>query len=103
MKKQKLLEDFIGETTQLQNEIAQLKQNISVKEQHFFEVESANNVLRAQIMELTQRLQSLNSVLQIAEEVSGFDVEIPEVPLMEPWQVQYPVQTITASADFFEY
>lgn len=105
MRKQKLMEDLVNEASQLQNENGQLRQSISINSERYSQVESANNVLRAQAMELTERLRSLNSVLQIVEEVSGLDMDIPEIPdpLMKPWQLPCPVQPIMASADMFEY
>ncbi|KAF5741527.1 putative Ocs element-binding factor [Tripterygium wilfordii] len=103
MKKQKQLEDLINEGSQLQNEINQLTQSINTTSQRYVEIESGNNVLRAQAMELTDRLRSLNSVLHIVEEVSGMAVEIPEIPdpLLKPWHVPCPLQPIMASAEMF--
>ncbi|XP_065860333.1 bZIP transcription factor 53 [Euphorbia lathyris] len=105
MRKQKQMEDLVNEASQLQNENGKLIQNINISSEHYAQVESANNVLRAQAMELTERLRSLNSVLQIVEEVSGLTMEIPEIPdpLLRPWQLPCPVQPIMASADMFEY
>ncbi|XP_015868637.3 bZIP transcription factor 53 [Ziziphus jujuba] len=106
MRKQKQLEDLTSEVSQLEIANNQLRQSINAKEQTFIHVESANNVLRAQAMELTDRLRSLNSVLQIVEDVSGLMVDIPEIPeiadpLLKPWQVPYSTHPITASADMF--
>ncbi|KAB1210130.1 Ocs element-binding factor 1 [Morella rubra] len=103
VRKQKQLEDLTNEVSRLQMGNSQLVQSINAKEQAYVAFESANNVLRAQTMELTDRLRSLNSVLQIIEEVSGFAVDIPEIPdpLLNPWQLQCPIQPIMASADTF--
>ncbi|OAY48756.1 bZIP transcription factor 53 [Manihot esculenta] len=105
MRKQKMLEDLVNEASLLQNENSRLRQNINDNTQRYVEIESANNVLRAQAMELTERLRSMNSVLQIVEEVSGLAVEIPEIPdpLLKPWQLPCPVQPIMASADILQY
>ena len=75
MRKQKQLEDLTGETSRLQMAINQIQQSINAKEQAYVQVESANNVLRAQAMELTDRLRSLNFVLQIVEDVISLSVE----------------------------
>ncbi|CAB4291892.1 unnamed protein product [Prunus armeniaca] len=101
MKKQKQMDDLTSEITRLEMSNNQLQQGIEVKERGYSEIESRNNVMRAQVMELTDRLQSLNSVLQIFEEVSGLAVDIPEIPdpLLRPWQVSYPTQLIPASSD----
>ncbi|KAF8006663.1 hypothetical protein BT93_K0848 [Corymbia citriodora subsp. variegata] len=100
-KKQKQVEDLLGQVSELQNANSQIAQNINVTTQKYMEIESANNVLRAQLMELTDRLRSLNSVLQVVELVSGLALDIPEVPdpLMKPWQLPCPIQPIPVSAD----
>ncbi|XP_021805160.1 bZIP transcription factor 53 [Prunus avium] len=103
MKKQKQMDDLTSEITRLEMSNNQLQQGIEVKERGYAEIESRNNVMRAQVMELTDRLQSLNSALQIFEEVSGLAVDIPEIPdpLLRPWQLSYPTQLISASSDMF--
>lgn len=100
MRKQKQLEDFTGEVSRLQISNNQILQSISAKEQAFVQVDNMNNVLRAQAMELTDRLRSLNSVLQIVEEVSGLAMDIPEIPdpLLKPWELSRPVLPV---ADMF--
>ncbi|GMJ01023.1 basic region/leucine zipper motif 53 [Hibiscus trionum] len=104
VRKQKQLEDFVNEVSALQKDIGQLSEKINVATQRYIEMENGNNVLRAQAMELTERLRSLNSVLHIVEEVSGYAVDIPEIPdpLMKPWQLPCPIQPIMASADVLE-
>lgn len=94
LKKQKLIGDLLGQVTRLKNENSQLVHSIDQTSQMFIEVESKNNVLRAQVMELTDRLASLNSVLRIMEEVSGFPIDIPEIPdmILKPWQLPSSVQ-----------
>lgn len=96
MRKQQQLDELISQVTQLKTENAIIAQKIDASSQVYIAVESENNVLRAQIMELTDRLRSLNSVLQIVEEVSGLAMDIPEIPenLLEPWQLPCPVQQI---------
>lgn len=98
MRKQKQLEDLTDEVTRLQLSNRDLMQKINAKEQNYGAIESANNVLRAQHAELTDRLRSLNSVLQMMEEMSGFSVDIPEIPdsMMNPWQLNRPIQPIMA-------
>jgi len=105
MRKQKQVEDFVNEASQLKNENSRIMQNIDVVSQRYMEIESANNVLRAQAMELTDRLQSLNSVLQIVEDVSGLGLDIPEIPdpLLRPWQLPCPGHPIMASNDMFQF
>ncbi|KAM3687355.1 hypothetical protein ACB098_10G071700 [Castanea mollissima] len=98
MRKQKQLEDLTDEVTRLQLSNRDLVQKINAKERNYGAIESASNVLRAQHAELTDRLRSLNSVLQMIEEMSGFSVDIPEIPdsMMNPWQLNRPIQPIMA-------
>ncbi|CAN0888787.1 bZIP transcription factor 53 [Linum grandiflorum] len=109
MRKQKQVEDLVSETSQLQMENEKIRRQVEVSGQRYVEMESANNVLKAQAMELTDRLRSLNSVLEIVEAVSGLDVDIPEMPddrLFEPWvsaQQQPIMASVAAAGDVVEY
>lgn len=105
MRKQQHLDELIGQEQQLQDENKKIREMIDGASQLYLNFASENNVLRAQVAELTDRLRSLNSVLQIASEVSGLAFDIPDIPdtLLEPWQLPCPVQPITASADMFQY
>ncbi|KAJ8900409.1 hypothetical protein K2173_025186 [Erythroxylum novogranatense] len=100
-RKQKLMEDFMKEADQLKSENNHLEEIINTRSQYYVQVESDNNVLRAQAMELTERLASLNSVLHLCQEVNGYSLDIPEIPdpLLKPWQLPFPGQPIMASAD----
>jgi len=105
MRKQQHLDELLGQASQLQKENTLVSQRIEAASHMYVGVASENNVLRARLSELADRLQSLNSVLEIAEEVSGLALDIPQFPdtLLEPWQLPYPTQPITASADMFQY
>lgn len=96
VRKQQHLDELMGQVTKLKSENAEISQRIDAATQLYVAVESENNVLRAQLMELADRLQSLNSLLQIVEEVSGLAMDIPEIPenLLEPWQLPCPVQPL---------
>lgn len=98
-KKQQRLDELLGEISQLQNDNNKIMRKIDGATQVFVGVASHNNVLRAQLSELTDRLHSLNSVLHIAQEVSGLAMDIPEIPdtLLEPWKLPCPIQPLTAS------
>lgn len=105
MRKQQHLDELIAQEGQLQQENNKLRQMIDSESQRYINFASENNVLRAQVAELTDRLRSLNSVLQIASEVCGQAFDIQDIPdaLLEPWQLPCPIQPIPASADMFEY
>ncbi|XP_058082587.1 bZIP transcription factor 53 [Magnolia sinica] len=104
MRKQKHLDDLLTQVTQLKTENNQISKRVDFATQHFLNLDSENTILRTQVMELTDRLQSLNSVLHIMEEVSGLSMDIPEIPdpLLRPWQLPCPSQPIMASADMFQ-
>ncbi|URE39876.1 BZip transcription factor [Musa troglodytarum] len=78
------------------------------KQQHFDDLISQAAELKnqnSQLTELTERLQSLNSVLRFLEEFSGMAMDIPEIPdqLLKPWQLPRPSQPISATADMFQF
>ncbi|EYU32895.1 hypothetical protein ABFS82_03G063200 [Erythranthe guttata] len=63
MRKQKHLDDLMAQVNQLKRENGQILTSVNVTNQHYVHVEADNSVLRAQMMELTHRLQSLNEIL----------------------------------------
>ncbi|KAK9161727.1 hypothetical protein Syun_008068 [Stephania yunnanensis] len=100
MRKQQHLDDLINQAAQIQRENGEIAKRVSATTEMFLKVDSENSILRAQVGELSERLQSLNSVLHTIEEVSGFAMDIPEMPdpLLKPWHLPYPSQPIMASA-----
>ncbi|KAJ4884856.1 basic region/leucine zipper motif 53 [Raphanus sativus] len=93
MRKQKQLGDLINEVTVLKNDNAKIAEQVDAATRKYVEMESKNDVLRAQASELTERLRSLNSVLEMVEEISGQALDIPEIPdsMQNPWQVPCPI------------
>ncbi|KAL7124370.1 hypothetical protein ABFS83_14G043800 [Erythranthe nasuta] len=63
VRKQKHLDDLTAEISRMIKENNQISISVNVTAQHCVSVEAANSVLRAQMMELTQRLHSLNEIL----------------------------------------
>ncbi|GER42793.1 basic-leucine zipper transcription factor family protein [Striga asiatica] len=105
MKKQQRLDELVAQVGQLQEENKKVMQMIDGATQLYINFSSDNNVMRAQVSELTGRLHSLNSVIQIASEVSGLAFEVPDIPdiLLEPWQMPCRVQPIPANVDIFKF
>lgn len=99
-RKQQHLDELVGQVAQLKEENARISMQVNVIMERFLRVDSENAVLRAQLAELTGRLQSVNSVLRMVEEFSGVDMDIQEIPdpLMRPWQIPYLAQPIIASS-----
>ncbi|KAH6823547.1 hypothetical protein C2S53_012309 [Perilla frutescens var. hirtella] len=62
-RKQKHLDDLNAQIAQLSKENNQILNAVNAATQHCVKVEAENSVIRAQMMELSQRLQSLNQIL----------------------------------------
>ncbi|XP_026657972.2 bZIP transcription factor 53 [Phoenix dactylifera] len=105
MRKQQRLDELTNQAAQLRNENEQIVMQVNLISQQYLKLESENSVVGAEVMELTERLQSLNSMLQIFQEVSGMAMDIPEIPdpLLRPWLLPCPAQPIMASADLFQF
>ncbi|XP_075511436.1 bZIP transcription factor 53-like [Primulina tabacum] len=104
MRKQQHLDELLAQEKRIGDENKKLSQTIDDTSQLHGDLVSKNNVLRAQAAELTDRLRSLNSVLQIASEVSDLVFDIQDIPdsLLEPWRLPCPMQPIPASTDNFK-
>ncbi|XP_021759924.1 bZIP transcription factor 11-like [Chenopodium quinoa] len=63
MRKQKHIEDLMVQVDQLKRGNNQILQTTNLTTQQFVNVEAENSVLKAQMNELNQRLQSLNDIL----------------------------------------
>ncbi|XP_073306666.1 bZIP transcription factor 44-like [Primulina huaijiensis] len=63
MRKQKHLDDLLAQVSQIKKENNEILNNINITTQHYLNVESENSILRAQMLELSQRLHSLNEIL----------------------------------------
>ncbi|KAJ4807711.1 Basic-leucine zipper (BZIP) transcription factor family [Rhynchospora pubera] len=99
-RKQQHLDDLVNQVAHLKEDNARISMQATMIMDRFLSLDSDNAVLRAQLAELTGRLQSVNSVLRMLEEFSGVDMDIPEIPdpLMRPWQIPCPAQPIVASS-----
>lgn len=104
IRKQQRLEELRSETTQLQNQNSICRDKIDSVDRNYRSLDAENNVLRAQLAELTERLNSLNSLTQFWADATGFPVDFTEIPdtLLEPWQLPCPIPPITAS-DMFQF
>ncbi|KAM6554819.1 hypothetical protein CsatB_015581 [Cannabis sativa] len=63
MRKQKHLDDLTAQVSQLRKENHQIMTSVNITTQHYLNVESENSILRAQMSELTHRLQSLDEII----------------------------------------
>ncbi|KAJ0229491.1 Basic-leucine zipper domain-containing protein [Hirschfeldia incana] len=72
MRKQKHLDDLTAQVAHLREENTKIIGVIAVTAQQFVTIEADNSVLRAQFLELDQRLASLNEIVETA---GGFWME----------------------------
>lgn len=64
MRKQKHLDDLVNQVAQLKKENQQILSSFNLTTEQLLRLESDNSVLRAQASELTNRLQSLNEIIE---------------------------------------
>ncbi|RAL47349.1 hypothetical protein DM860_013314 [Cuscuta australis] len=74
MRKQKHLDDLTAQVGHLRSENAHILKNIDLVTRHYLGVESENSVLKAQAMELNQRLESLNEMISFGS-IFDFDFD----------------------------
>lgn len=115
MRKQQHLDDLMGQVTQLRKENNQILTSINITTQHLMNVEAENSVLKAQMEELSQRLESLTEILNYINSSNGvFETHEPNNTLLHhhqasasadhnsfinPWNLLYVNQPIMATAD----
>ena len=63
MRKQQHLDELTARAAQLRRDNAQIAASVGVTAQHLAGLQAENSVLRAQMSELSQRLQSLNDIV----------------------------------------
>ncbi|CAH8333543.1 unnamed protein product [Eruca vesicaria subsp. sativa] len=99
--------DLHRESISLVQSNSTIANKLDVVTQYYIDVESQNSILRVEFVELTERLRSLNSIIEVVEDVVGnLNPEFPEIPdfLMNPWQMSNSSQPIMASAEMmFHY
>ncbi|CAH2046355.1 unnamed protein product [Thlaspi arvense] len=101
--------DVVRENSNIANQI-------QVVSKGYMELESENSVLRAQIVDLRERLQAQNSIIDIMEGAMGEVYTVPDlvegvmgevytVPhfLTNPWQMSYSSQPTLSPADTFYF
>ena len=105
MRKQQHLDDLMAQVAQLRKENNQILTSINITTQHFMNVESENSVLKAQMGELSQRLESLDEILGYINGGVGHGAGFETTPvadhnsLINPWNMLHVNQPIMATAD----
>ena len=105
MRKRQHLDDLTAQVAQLRKENNQILTSINITTQHHMNVESENSVLKAQMAELSQRLESLNEMLGYIDAGGGYGGDFETTPVADhnsfinPWNMLYVNQPIMATAD----
>lgn len=71
MRKQRHLDDLTAQVAELRKENNRMITSVSVTTQQFLSVEGENSILRAQVAELSHRLQSLNEIVSFVNLSGG--------------------------------
>ncbi|KAK8512522.1 hypothetical protein V6N13_082931 [Hibiscus sabdariffa] len=113
MRKQKHLDDLMAQLSLLKKDNYQILTGINFITHQYLNMEAENSVLRAQVMELSQRLDSLTEILNYLNnltisngvyESEAFETS-PEsfTNFIDPFNLPYLNQPIVISADIFQY
>lgn len=110
MRKQKHLDELMSQVGQLRKENHQIITSVNITTQHYLNIEAENSILRAQVGELSHRLQSLNEIISFLNTSNGgfaagdsSTFTEPIDSLLNPMNLSYLNQPIMAAADMFQY
>ncbi|XP_009404678.2 bZIP transcription factor 11-like [Musa acuminata AAA Group] len=108
LRKQKHLDDLVAQANQLRKENSHGFAILKLVTQHCAAVEAENSVLRAQMMELSSRLQSLDDRLHNLNGNNGSNHLLCDGPqftdnIVSPWNFNYMNQPIMASSEDMLY
>ncbi|KAE9603560.1 putative transcription factor bZIP family [Lupinus albus] len=65
MRKQNHIDDMMNQVSQLTKDKSEILTSVNITTQHYLNVEAENSILRAQIIELNQRFESLNGIINL--------------------------------------
>ncbi|KAI4317459.1 hypothetical protein L6164_025326 [Bauhinia variegata] len=110
MRKQQHLDELIAQVGQLKKENSQIITSMGSTSQLYQNVEAENAILRAQMAELSNRLQSLNEIIDyinssnyLFDDIDIEETQINDFGFMNPWDSVSMNQPIMASADMLMY
>lgn len=115
MRKQQHVEELSAQVEQLKKDNNQISNNIGVTTQMYMNVEGENAILRVQMAELTNRLQSLNEIIHYIESTNNNnnnnlfnhqttdDLFFNDCGFVDTWNSFSVNQPMMASADMLMY
>lgn len=105
MKKQKHLDNLISQVTHLRKENQHIITGVNITTQQYLNIEAENSVLKAQVGELSYRLQSLDEIITFLNASNGVfgagdssSFTEPYDSLLNPLNLPYLNQPIMAAA-----
>lgn len=106
-RKQKHLDDLMEQVSQLTNENNQILTSMNATSQHYLNIEAENSILRAQTAELSNRLQSLNEIINYISSTNSLfateETRTHDDSFTNLWSPLYVNHSIMASADMYMY
>lgn len=107
MRKQKHLDDLVSQVAQLRKENQQILTSVNITTQQYLSVEAENSVLRAQVGELSHRLDSLNEIIEVLNASTAEPMlnnnNNNNNTFFNPFNMGYLNHPIMASADILQY
>lgn len=106
MRKQKHVDDMMNQVSRLTKDNSEIVTSINITTQHYLNVEAENSILRAQMGELSQRLQSLNDIISLINSTtpSSTSRDFCYLTTSGSQNMLYNhIQPITTSADIFQW
>lgn len=103
MKKQQHLDELSTHVSQLSAKNDFILMKVNAATQMYFQAEAENSVLKAEMDELTHRLNSLNKIVEFMSSSSrGLgDDQMNDGDLFNPWNMMYVSQPIMSNMDMF--
>ncbi|XP_019414972.1 PREDICTED: bZIP transcription factor 11-like isoform X2 [Lupinus angustifolius] len=96
MRKQNHIDDMMNQVSQLTKDKSEILTSVNITTQHYLKVEAENSILRTQIVELNQRFESLNGIINLINTSTTSDENF-----MNPINMLYLNEPIMASEDNF--
>ncbi|XP_061350773.1 bZIP transcription factor 44-like [Gastrolobium bilobum] len=104
MRKQNHLDDMMREVSRLTKDKSEIITSIKVTTQQYLNVEAENSILRAQMTELSQRLESLNDIINLINATtSSYERDCYQSSAQNFFNMLSLNEPITASAGFFQW
>ncbi|XP_042442827.1 bZIP transcription factor 11-like [Zingiber officinale] len=107
MRKQKQLSDLITESSQLQKENSQATMLLNIITRRCATVEAENSILRAQVMELSYALESLDEITQSIRGSNNMvlwdGTQLMNSLMISSWNFRYINQPMMAPAEKMFY